>query len=226
MKSDPDHGRYLEKWSALYEQNNYDEGLAGYFLSKSHEWSERVFDGTDYFAKVLEVGAGTGVHLKFVRHQFETYVMSDLNPDFLDKIRLNDRTKGNILTTKEDAASLSFENDSFDRVIAAHVLEHLYRPHDVLREWQRVLKPGGVLSLILPCDPGVAWRLGRHLFARKKFIKSGIDYDYWMAREHVNPLNNLVAFIRFYFEDLDEQWLPFGVPSMDLNLFYIVHIRK
>jgi hypothetical protein len=46
-----------------------------------------------------------------------------------------------------------------------------------------------------------------------------------MAREHVNPINNLVAFVRHYFPDVRDQWLPLRVPSMDLNLFYIAHIR-
>lgn len=225
MKPDPDHIEYLRQWSALYEKNNYDEGLAGYFLTKSHEWSERIFSDSDYFGSVLEVGAGTGMHIKAVRHRFDTYVISDLNEVFLDKIDLPDHLSGKVQTAREDATALSFDDNSFDRVIGAHVLEHLYQPHAVMREWQRVLKPGGVLSLILPCDPGVAWRLGRRLLARKKFVRAGMDYDYWMAREHVNPLNNLVSFVRYYFDDVDEQWLPLRVPSMDLNLFYIAHIR-
>ncbi len=63
------------------------------------------------------------------------------------------------------------------------------------------------------------------IFARKTFIKAGLDYDYWMAREHVNPVNNLVSFVRYYFDDVNEHWLPTRIPSMDLNLLYIAHIR-
>jgi phosphatidylethanolamine/phosphatidyl-N-methylethanolamine N-methyltransferase len=91
----------------------------------------------------------------------------------------------------------------------------------------RVLKAGGVLSIVLPCDPGFAWRLGRNLGPRKSFTDVGIDYDYWMAREHINPVNNLVSFLRFYFgEEISEKWLPLRIPSMDVNLFYIAHITK
>jgi phosphatidylethanolamine/phosphatidyl-N-methylethanolamine N-methyltransferase len=57
---------------------------------------------------------------------------------------------------------LSVPSASFDRLIATHVLEHLPKPERVLREWARVVRPGGTLSLILPCDPGLARRLGRH----------------------------------------------------------------
>ena len=44
-----------------------------------------------------------------------------------------------------------------------------------------------------------------------------------MAREHINSINGLVALIEYYFEKRQDCWLPLRVPSMDLNLFYIVH---
>jgi phosphatidylethanolamine/phosphatidyl-N-methylethanolamine N-methyltransferase len=222
----PDHQAYLKQWAALYDGKNYDSGLTGYFLKKSHEWSELRFGPDVHFARVLEVGAGTGMHLKYVRHSFDEYMLTDLNPPLMDKIELGASTResGKVIIATEDATSLSFPDNSFDRVIAAHVLEHLYRPHDVLHEWGRVLKPGGILTLVLPCDPGVLWRLGRFAVARGQFIKAGLLYDYWMAREHVNPINGLVAFIHHYFSDVSEEWLPMRIPSIDFNLFYIAHI--
>lgn len=226
MKPEPSYDDYLNQWAELYQDQNYDTGLTGYFLKKSHEWSETNFGPNIHFGKVLEVGAGTGMHLQFVRHSYEEYWITDSNQPLMDKIMLpaaaDIRTK--LHFAKEDATQLTFPDASFDRVIAAHVLEHLYQPHKVLREWARVLKPNGVISLVLPCDPGLLWRLGRYSVARNKFIKAGFDYDYWMAREHVNPINNLVSFIRHYFSDVREQWRPGRVPSIDLNLFYIAHI--
>jgi len=227
MKPDPNYDTYLTQWAALYEGKNYDEGLAGYYLSKSHEWCERAFGPEVHLPRILEVGAGTGVHLRYIRHGFDEYVMTDLNTPFLDSAMLKVGSNRKVITQAEDATALSFVDQSFDRVIAAHVLEHLPNPHQVLREWLRVLKPGGTLSLVLPCDPGLAWRLGRAVGARGKFIKAGIEYDYWMAREHINAINNLVAFVRYYFKgSVKEFWRPMLVPSMDLNLFYIAHITK
>jgi phosphatidylethanolamine/phosphatidyl-N-methylethanolamine N-methyltransferase len=227
MKTDPDYDTYLTQWAALYEGKNYDEGLAGYFLSKSHDWCERAFGPERHFPRVLEVGAGTGVHLRYIRHGFDEYVMTDLNAPFLDSAASKVGSSGKVTTQAEDATALSFADESFDRVIGAHVLEHLPNPHQVLREWMRVLKPGGTLSLVLPCDPGMAWRLGRAVGARGKFVKAGIEYDYWMAREHINAINNLVSFVRYYFKSrVEELWRPMMVPSMDLNLFYIAHVVK
>jgi ubiquinone/menaquinone biosynthesis C-methylase UbiE len=176
---------------------------------------------------VLEVGAGTGVHIEHVRHGYDEYVMTDLNAPMLDLASRRVVGRGKVRSESQDATKLTFDDASFDRVIATHVLEHLPQPHRVLREWMRVLRPGGILSLVLPCDPGVAWRLGRAVGARQKFVRAGIDYDYWMAREHINAINNLVAFVRYYFPDSrQESWRPLLVPSMDLNLFYIAHVTK
>jgi ubiquinone/menaquinone biosynthesis C-methylase UbiE len=125
----------------------------------------------------------------------------------------------------EDAARLSFPDRSFDRLIATHVLEHLIQPHEVLREWARLVKPGGYLSIVLPCDPGFAWRLGRNFGVRQRAEAAGMEYSYWMAREHVNSIWNLVTFIRYYFDDVRALWWPMGVPFADLNLIYAANIR-
>lgn len=45
-----------------------------------------------------------------------------------------------------------FEDNSVDLIYACHVLEHLKRDEiwEVLKEWHRVLKPGGILRVPVP----------------------------------------------------------------------------
>ena len=222
---DPDYRDYVQRWTDAYESANYDDGLAGWFLSRSHAWCEQPFGPERRFDDVLEVGAGTGVHIDFVRHAFGRYVMTDTNTGMLDRLNAERRQRAGeaIVVCGADATRLGFANASFDRLIATHVLEHLPRPHEVLKEWARVVRPGGVISILLPCDPGMAWRIGRGLGPRRKFRALGIDYDYWMAREHINSIDKLISFIRYYFPRLDEDWHPLRIPSIDANLFYIAH---
>jgi len=49
-----------------------------------------------------------------------------------------------------DAQLLPFRDETFDVVIASHVIEHLEHPELFVREARRVLKCGGVLKLRTP----------------------------------------------------------------------------
>lgn len=60
---------------------------------------------------------------------------------------------------------LNYPDNSADEVRASHVLEHF--PHhqtmDVLREWVRVLKPGGWLKVAVP---DFDWIIGRYYYGK------------------------------------------------------------
>jgi SAM-dependent methyltransferase len=45
-------------------------------------------------------------------------------------------------------------DSSYDAVLASHVVEHLANPLGALAEWQRVLRPGGYMLLIVPHRDG------------------------------------------------------------------------
>ena len=45
---------------------------------------------------------------------------------------------------------------AYDVIMASHVLEHVLDPIAALREWDRKLKPGGRMLLLLPWAPA-AW---------------------------------------------------------------------
>ena len=49
-----------------------------------------------------------------------------------------------------DALALPFPDGSFDRIIAAEVLEHIPDDRRALRELQRVLRPGGTIAVTVP----------------------------------------------------------------------------
>jgi SAM-dependent methyltransferase len=60
-----------------------------------------------------------------------------------------------------DATAMPFPDGSFDRVIAAEVLEHIPADHLALAEIARVLRPGGLLAVTVPAwlPERICWRL-------------------------------------------------------------------
>jgi predicted SAM-dependent methyltransferase len=52
-----------------------------------------------------------------------------------------------------DARVLPFKDESFDILISVHVLEHffLHEAVEMLKEWKRVLKMGGLFIVEIPC---------------------------------------------------------------------------
>ena len=58
---------------------------------------------------------------------------------------------------------------------------------------------------------------------RRAVTRMGLPYGYFMALEHVNPINNLVTLLEYYFPDAHRRGWPFRIQSIDLNFFYIFH---
>lgn len=226
MKRSPfisyDHPNYLK----LLGDETQSRSLATFLLNYSHKLLESSLP-INSFKKVIEVGSGKGIHYEYVSKTFDTYLMTDLSNNFADckKKYFEDIKNKTLKFEYQDASKLTHKDNEFDRLIAVHVLEHLVDPVSVLTEWNRVVKDSGIISLVLPCDPGLLWRLGRHFGPRKRGFNNGIEYDYQQAAEHVNAIFNLVVFIKYHFEILSERWFPSHLACPDINLFYICHIK-
>ncbi len=216
----PNYDEMVEKWLNNYDRANYGKGLSATVLRKTHALIEQPFGPETNFSQVLEVGAGTLAHLPFVRHKYDRYLASDFDQKVLDVAANSPAIGDRVELLKLDSRTLPFADDTFDRLIATHVLEHVPDPHLALAEWVRVVKPGGVISLLLPCDPGWMWRFGRHFGPRKQAERAGLPYDYYMAREHINSIFNLHEILSFHFPKRTVSWWPCRVGLPDLNLIY------
>lgn len=212
-----------------YDSQNSGRSLSSRMMRRGHQLLERMLPQGYSAISVLEVGAGSGHHYRHVAHPLDRYVMTDASQQMLELAAANyasDAAAGRLTLQQQDAVHLSYSDNSFDRLIATHVLEHIPDPVRALREWDRVVRPGGMISVILPCDPGVLWRFGRCLGPRRAAVRAGLPYDYLQAAEHVNSIFNLRTFIRYHFDVVVERWYPCGLPLADINLFYCCNITK
>lgn len=117
--------------------------------------------------RVLELGCGGGQYLRGLRRQrpdLELFAI-DLDPGAVKAVC---REPG-ITCQQADAARLPFRAGYFSAVVGFDILEHVPDPDRVLRECSRVLGPGGMLHLYVPCEgnPGTVYARRGHAVKAK-----------------------------------------------------------
>ena len=202
-------------------------GLLGVLMNYCHRTLENFRGKKSSYEKILEIGAGSAPHYKYINHLYGEYHVAETSDYAKDFHKDNPKVK----FVKYDGKKLPYENETFDRIIISHCLEHILSPEEFIEEMMSKLNKGGVLSISLPTDPGIAWRLGRlfiRLFTIKKTYQiSGEEFNYMNATEHVNSIFNLISIIRFnYKNSYEEHFYPLRIKMSDFNLFYNVHIYK
>jgi phosphatidylethanolamine/phosphatidyl-N-methylethanolamine N-methyltransferase len=220
----------LEKF---YQSENYSKvletGIVGMVYRLTHKTIEKKIPIKSYFPNVLEVGAGTGQHFKFVCHQFDNYIQSDWRPENLPKHNSDNRITN--LSYSVDASKLPFEPNAFDRLISTCVLAHLDSGYEALAEWRRVVKDNGMISIYVPSEPSSALRFIRRFTTARNAKKIGIDdpisKHYF---EHRNHKFTMEAWINSTFKDdsvyrksYPSKYLPFNLQLWEV---YTITICK
>lgn len=98
--------------------------------------------------RVLDVGCGSGYVIKRMRASHMIGV--DLSDTALKMARQNLVGMENVSLVKADAASLPFDDCSFDKIVCADVLEHVPDPRNAMREIERVANRGATIIIALP----------------------------------------------------------------------------
>ena len=100
-------------------------------------------------AKVLEIGVGTGLSLEAYPRTAQVTGI-DLAPDMLEKAqeRIDRQGLRNVSLEQGDALALRFPDDSFDYVMAFHVVSVVPDAKRLMAEARRVCRPGGRIVVI------------------------------------------------------------------------------
>lgn len=96
--------------------------------------------------RILEVGCGRGHLTKRLRELGADAVGIDANPHAAAEAV----TEG---VSTANAEALDYPNDSFDKIVSVHAIEHIPNIGAAFSEMSRVLKPGGKALFIYPAEP-------------------------------------------------------------------------
>jgi SAM-dependent methyltransferase len=126
--------------------NNLTTRIAIYnYSTNPQSWHSWVSERLPLAGDTLEVGAGTGELWRHVDTSSTRLTLTDFSPAMCSRLREVPNAK----VEQCDAAALPFPDASFDSVIAAHMLYHVDDPDAALKEFARVLRPGGRLTISL-----------------------------------------------------------------------------
>ncbi|KAJ3579321.1 hypothetical protein NPX13_g1244 [Xylaria arbuscula] len=181
-----------------YLANVYEEAI---ITGRSFQMVRRYIDALVHKnpgLRFLEVGAGTGAATSLVFQtiaepgpRYAEYVFTDVSGYFLplaeQRFKMHDQIDYRILDIEDDLETQGFTPETFDVVVAAHVLHATKDLVKTLSNVRKLLKPGGKLILIEFTTPGAVdtgfvwgslpgWWLGAENFREQSAV---VDESRW-----------------------------------------------
>ncbi len=154
------------------------------------------------FRTTIEIGAGIGEHLNHERltpDQERAYHALELRQNMASALAAaHPRVQAIVGDCQQQ---LDFADGYFDRYLAVHVLEHLPDLPACVREaWRLLDKERGQFLAVIPCEGGIVYSLARRISAQRLFERTyGMPYGPFIAREHINRPDEILAELNPYF---------------------------
>ena len=140
---------------------------------------------------VVEIGPGKGSYTKVVAEKVQPngkVFAIDIQESIINRLKKKIKKENiqNIIPKIDDAHNLSFEDESVDRIFAIACLPEIPDPISVLKEFKRILKPDGIISLseLFP-DPDYPLRRTEKRWAKE----AGLDFYEGFGNWFVYQLN-------------------------------------
>jgi ubiquinone/menaquinone biosynthesis C-methylase UbiE len=210
-----------DRWSAggLYEPyiGRWSRLVAAEFV----DWL-----GVSPGAKWLDVGCGTGAlsHAVLDRAQPAQISGLDRSAGFIEHAR-ESTSDPRARFEVGDAQQLSFEDDSFDVVVAALMLNFVPDRSTALNEMRRVARPGGVAAAYVWDYPGGGmqlmdyfWNAAVELNAAAKDVHEANRFPFceparlqdMFAAAGLTEVQSRAIVVPTVFRDFDDYWTPFA----------------
>jgi SAM-dependent methyltransferase len=124
-----------------------------------------------------------------------------------------------------DGKHLPFENETFDSLFCSEVVEHIFDPDEILKELNRVLKPGAKALITVP----FSWNEHETPYDYARYTSFGITHLLEKNGFRIVAIKKTGSFARvnfqnwaLYFFELFKKW---GKPGYVLSLVFIIPIN-
>jgi ubiquinone/menaquinone biosynthesis C-methylase UbiE len=137
--------------------------MPAYLRSPYNFYEQKIAELIRPNHRVLELGAGAGLHTRVLLQTGAQVIASDISPSSLSLLKQRFQyTPGDLKTEVADMERLSFEASSFDVIAIAGSLSY-GEPHVVDAHIRRVLRPGGMLICVDSLNHNPVYRTNRWL---------------------------------------------------------------
>jgi SAM-dependent methyltransferase len=133
-------------WNTIAAEYEAHEGNVAALGSNEYKaWVEALRDLLPSApADVLDVGTGTGFVAMIAGELGHRVVGTDLSEAMLGEARREARQRGVLVRLEVgDAVTPEFPAESFDAIVARHLLWTLREPEEAFQNWRALLRPGG-----------------------------------------------------------------------------------
>ena len=182
----------LKKQFDKHYKDNRENTVSQLFES----WGHRTIKGGK--KNILELGAGTLNHLKYIK-DIENKFYDIIEPKkFLYKHK-KETTKVRKAFKKLSDTSANF----YDQIISIMVLEHLTHLPHILAISALKMKKGGSQSHSIPCQGQPVWDISWSLFNFNFYFKTGYSFKEIQRHEHVNNYDEIVSLINYFYHEIN-----------------------
>jgi SAM-dependent methyltransferase len=173
------------------------------------------------FTRTLEIGSGTGEHLRYERlneQQKANYVAVDIRENMVAEFRSHFPEIRAVIGDCQKR--IDFDDGYFDRILAIHVLEHLPNLPEAVKELYRLCdKDRGVLSIVIPCEGSLAYSMARKISAQRIFeTRYKQSYRWFIEREHINLPYEIFEEISSCFSLISSTYFPIPLNAEFCNI--------
>lgn len=209
-----------------FYEKYYRHATESWIVKKNHSYSHRMLEKgvNENFDNVIELGAGNGEHFQFVRHDFNTYLMSDLR----DKTKFVSEDR-RVRFESFSAEDIPYSENCFQRVISTCLLHHVTNVRETLEGMRRIATHGGLISINIAADPGLLYRFIWSSTSGRRFRNQGLKFPksvhYQEHRGHFIGIYEIALDV-FKNDSIKLKYYPFTfVPTHQANIFAVMQVR-